>query len=165
MDENLKQLLVDLNAQNAKYVIIGGYAIFVHAQPRMTKDLDIFIESSASNAVAVFKALAAFGAPLAQFTVGDFSNPKVAARFGNPPICFDVLQRIDGVTFEEVYSHSEVILVDEQVPARYISADDLIKNKLASGRPQDLADVEAVRNKQRAVLKEVERQRRKTPSL
>lgn len=150
MDENLKQLLVALNDQKAKYVIIGGYAVFVHAQPRMTKDLDVFIESSPSNALAVFNALASFGAPLAGFTVKDFATPNVAARFGNPPICFDILQRISGVEFDQVYANSETMLIDGEVPARYISAEDLIQNKLASGRAQDLADVEAIRHRQRA---------------
>ena len=153
MDENLRQLLVALNANSVKYVIIGGYAVFIHAQPRMTKDLDVFIESSPTNAVAVFKALAEFGAPLANFTVEDFATPKVAARFGNPPICFDILQQISGVEFEEVYRNSEVVLVDGEVPARYISAPDLIKNKLASGRLQDLADVEAIQHRQRSIQK------------
>ncbi len=150
MDENLKQLLVALNANHAKYVIVGGYAVFVHAQPRMTKDMDVFIESSPENALAVFKALAEFGAPLAEFTVEDFATPNMAARFGNPPICFDILQQISGITFAEVYAHSEMLLIDGEISARYISANDLIQNKLASGRPQDLADVEAIRQARRA---------------
>ena len=119
----------------------------------MTKDLDVFIESSPANALAVFKALAELGVPLAGFTVEDFSTPKVAARFGNPPICFVLLQQISGIEFEEVYKNSEVVLVDDEVPARYISALDLIKNKLASGRLQDLADVEAIQHRQRSLRK------------
>jgi hypothetical protein len=153
MDENLKQLLSVCNANNVKYVIIGGYAIFVHAQPRMTKDLDVFIESSPENALAIYKALAEFGAPLTEFSVGDFCDGKTIARFGNPPICFDILQRIDGIDFPTVYANSELLLIDGAVPARYISANDLITNKLASGRLQDLADVEAIRQAQSAQKK------------
>jgi hypothetical protein len=115
----------------------------------MTKDLDVFIESSEPNALATFRALAEFGAPLNDFAVSDFSDGQTIARFGVPPICFDVLQHIDGVDFASAYEHSEVLLIDGDIPARYISADDLIKNKLASGRPQDLADVDAIRNHQR----------------
>jgi hypothetical protein len=153
MDENLKQLLSVCNANNVKYVVIGGYAIFVHAQPRMTKDLDVFIESSPENALAIYKALAEFGAPLTEFSVGDFCDGKTIARFGNPPICFDILQRIDGIDFPTVYANSELLLIDGAVPARYISANDLITNKLASGRLQDLADVEAIRQAQSAQKK------------
>ncbi len=153
MDENLKQLLSAFNANNVKYVVIGGYAVFVHAQPRMTKDLDVYIESSPQNALATFKGLAEFGAPLAQFSVEDFSDGKTVARFGVPPICFEVIQRIDGVDFASVYANSIPVMIDGEVPTRYISAEDLIANKLASGRPQDLADVDAIRNRQRATNK------------
>jgi hypothetical protein len=145
MDENLKQLLSAFNANHVKYVIIGGYAVFVHAQPRMTKDMDVLIESSPENAIATYKGLAEFGAPLARFTVEDFADGKTVGRFGVPPICFEVLQRIDGVEFADVYANSIPVLIDGEVPARYISAEDLITNKLASGRPQDLADVAAIR--------------------
>ncbi len=149
----LKQLLVALNAHDVRYLIIGGYAVFVHGQPRMTKDLDIFIESSPANALATFKALAAFGAPLKQFTVADFADGKTGASFGNPPICFDVLQKIDGVNFASAYANSMAFLIDGDLPTRYISADDLVTNKLASGRPQDLADVDAILNRRKASAK------------
>jgi hypothetical protein len=153
MDENLKQLLSAFNANHVKYVVIGGYAVFVHAQPRMTKDLDVFIESSPENAIATYKGLAEFGAPLAKFTVADFHDGRTIARFGVPPICFEVIQNIDGVDFATVYTNSVPVLIDNEVPAPYISATDLVANKLASGRQQDLADVEAIRNQQRAVNK------------
>jgi hypothetical protein len=113
--------------------------------------LDVFIESSPANALAIYKALADFGAPLGDFTVQDFHTPTICARFGNPPYCFDILQQIDGIDFATVYAHSEEMMIDGDLPARYISAADLITNKLASGRLQDLADVEAIRHRQRAV--------------
>ena len=151
MDTNLKRLLSAFNEHRVRYVIVGGYAVFIHAQPRMTKDLDVFIESSPENADAVYHALASFGAPLGDSSIDDFMNPKTIIRFGVPPICFDILQRIDGTDFATVYGNSETLLIDGEVPARYISADDLITNKLASGRPQDLADVAAIRQRQRAL--------------
>jgi predicted nucleotidyltransferase len=153
MDENLKQLLSAFNANHVKYVVIGGYAVFVHGQPRMTKDLDVLIESSPENAITTYKALAEFGAPLEKFTVEDFADGKTVGRFGVPPICVEVIQRIDGVDFAAVYANSIPLMIDGEVPARYISAEDLITNKLASGRPQDLADVDAIRNRQRAAGK------------
>jgi predicted nucleotidyltransferase len=151
MDENLKQLLSAFNANHVKYVVIGGYAVFLHAQPRMTKDLDVFIESSPANALATYKGLAEFGAPLAKFTVEDFADGKTVGRFGVPPICFEVIQSISGVDFATVYENSVPVEIDGEVPARYISAEDLIKNKLAAGRMQDLADVEAIRRRRRVV--------------
>ena len=153
MDENLRQLLAAFNTHNVRYLVVGGYAVFVHAQPRATKDLDILIESSPTNAIATYEALADFGAPLADFKVEDFADGQTIARFGNPPICVDILQKIDGVEFAEVYANSEELLIDGDLPARYISAEDFITNKLASGRLQDLADVEAVRQAQAAKKK------------
>ena len=153
MEPILKELLFALNAHSVRYLIVGGYAVFMHGQPRMTKDLDVFVESSPSNAIALFQALAEFGAPLSEFSVEDFFDSRTGARFGNPPICFDILQKIDGVDFATAYANSVPFLIDGDLPARYISADDFITNKLASGRLQDLADVEAVRNRQRAVQK------------
>ncbi len=76
MDENLKQLLAAFNTHSVRYVVVGGYAVFVHAQPRATKDLDIFIESSRTNGLAIYKALADFGAPLDQFTVEDLPTER-----------------------------------------------------------------------------------------
>jgi predicted nucleotidyltransferase len=154
MEQNLRELLFALNRHGVKYVIIGGYAVFVHAQPRMTKDRDVFIESSPTNALAIYNALAQFGAPLAEFTVEDFHTPTLCARFGNPPYCFDILQQIAGVDFATVYANSEEMLIDGDLPARYISAEDLITNKLASGRLQDLADAEAIRHRQRAMKRQ-----------
>ena len=148
MDAYLKQLLSAFNANHVRYVVIGGYAVFLHAQPRMTKDLDVFIESSAENALATYKALAEFGAPLADFTVKDFADGKTISRFGVPPICFEVIQQIDGVDFASVYADSVPVVIDGEVTTRYISAEHLIANKLAAGRPQDLADVAAVRRAQ-----------------
>ena len=120
MDENLRQLLAALNTHHVKYAIVGGYAVFVHAQPRATKDLDVLIESSPANALATYEALVDFGAPLSEFTVEDFADGKTIARFGNPPICVDILQRIDGVDFASVYENSQPLLIDGDLPARYI---------------------------------------------
>lgn len=117
MDENLKQLLSAFNANHVRYLIVGGYAVFVHGQPRMTKDLGLFIESSESNARATFKALAEFGAPLSDFTLSDFSDGQTIARFGIPPLCVDVLQHIDGIDFANAYEHSEVLMIDADLPA------------------------------------------------
>jgi hypothetical protein len=148
MDENLKELLSALNAHNVRYVVVGGYAIAVHAQPRTTKDLDIFIDRRPDNALAVYAALATFGAPLDDTTPADFEKPHSVLRIGVPPICIDILQHIDGVDFDSVWQASSVHMIDGDLPARYISAEHLITNKLASGRPQDLADVAAIRQAQ-----------------
>jgi predicted nucleotidyltransferase len=144
MDSNLRELLSALNEHSVRYVVVGGYAVGVHAQPRVTKDLDVFIDATPKNAEAVYQALIQFGAPLDDVRVSDFLIPTSILRIGVPPICVEIMQQIDGVSFEMAYQGGEEHLVDGDVPVRYISAEHLILNKRTAGRSQDLADVEAV---------------------
>jgi len=150
MTQDFKDLLRALNANAVKYLIIGGHALAVHLVPRMTKDLDLFIGSDKENAKAIFRALAQFGAPLQGMTPADFAD-GTTFQIGQEPDRIDILQRIDGVTFEEAWKNRIEGTVDGEVPASVISRDDLIRNKLASGRDQDLLDVKKLRSAQKAV--------------
>jgi hypothetical protein len=144
MPSDLKELLRAFNTHNVKYIVVGGYAFGVHAEPRATKDLDIFVRADERNSEAVFKALAQYGAPLAGLSPADFRDGTVF-QIGQPPSRIDILQRIDGITFDEAWEHRLQGLVDGEVEAVVISRDDLIRNKLASGREQDLLDVKKLR--------------------
>jgi hypothetical protein len=150
MTKDFKDLLRILNANAAEYLIIGGHAFSVYTEPRTTKDLDLFIRSSAENATAVFRALSQFGAPLQGMSPADFVDGTVF-QIGQPPNRIDVLQRIDGVTFDEAWPNRVQGLIDGEVPASILSRDDLIRNKLASGREQDLLDVKVLRAAEKAV--------------
>ena len=162
MYEEFKDLIALLNKHKAKYLVIGGYAVGVHAQPRVTKDLDLLILPAPKNAAAVFKALKEFGAPLrtktdpedadrfaAQrpLTAKDFENEDSWFMMGLPPRAVDVLAKIPGVVFNAAWKNRVTAVIDEPtgLTAEFISRDDLIAAKLASGRPQDLADVDAIR--------------------
>jgi hypothetical protein len=134
------------NAHSVRYLIVGGYAYARYTEPRTTKDLDLFIRPDPDNASAVYKALAAFGAYMADATSTDFAEPGTIFQIGVAPFRIDVLCDIDGVTFDQAWATSEPALVDEEIPVRYISSDNLIANKLAAGRPQDLVDVEKLRH-------------------
>jgi hypothetical protein len=144
MTRDFKDLLRTLNANAAKYLIIGGHAFGVHLEPRTTKDLDLFIRSDPENAKAVFRALVQFGAPLQDMSEADFID-GTTFQIGQPPDRIDILQRIDGVTFDEAWANRIDGNIDGEVPAYVISKDDLIRNKLASGREQDLLDVKKLR--------------------
>jgi len=145
LPEDLKQLLLAFNAHGVEYLIIGGYAVGVYSEPRATKDLDLFIRSNITNSEAVYRALAAFGAPLAGMTPADFRNdPNAIFQIGLPPARIDILQHIGGVTFDEAWEHRTETSVDG-VATHVIAVEDLIQNKLQSGRMRDLADVEAIR--------------------
>jgi len=100
MAKDLKDLLRAFNANAVKYLIVRGHAFGVHAQPRATKDLDVFIGSNEENAKAVFRALAQFGAPMEGVSPSDFTDGSTL-QIGQPPDRIDVLQRIDGVDFDQ----------------------------------------------------------------
>ena len=148
--QDFKELLSAFNEHRVKYLIVGGYAVAVHAQPRATKDLDLFIEPSPENAKAVFAALAKFGAALADLRPEDLTNPDIFFRMGTPPQMVEILPRISGVEFDQAWEHRIEAVIDERtgLKAFVISADDLIANKTAFGRPYDLADVDAIHKAQ-----------------
>lgn len=146
MFKDQRDLLIAFNAHGVKYLVIGAHAVGVHADPRGTKDLDVFIRSDEENSKAVFAALAEYGAPLETMTPADFNDkPSSAFQIGVEPDRIDVLQAIAGVTFDEAWPSRVETLLDKDTPAHVISREHLIKNKLASGRHQDLADVEKLR--------------------
>lgn len=146
IDQDLKELLLALNAHAVEYLVVGGYAVGAHSEPRATKDLDIFIRADKENSVAVYRALAAFGAPLQGLTPDAFKDdPTAVFQIGVPPSRIDILQSIDGVTFDEAWKSRIDGIVGGDIPTHFISKEHLIQNKLASGRAQDLADVEAIR--------------------
>lgn len=144
MPKDLKELLRAFNDNAVKYLIVGGYAFGVHAEPRATKDLDIFIRSDEENSRAVFRALTQYGAPLDGLSPADFMDGS-AFQIGQPPARIDILQRIDGVTFDQAWKNRIEGLVDNEITTAVISRDDLIRNKLASGREQDILDAKKLR--------------------
>lgn len=148
MYQDFKDLLSAFHAQGVKYLIVGGYAVSFHAQPRATKDLDLFISGDQANAEAAYKALVIFGAPMNNVTPAELSDPRVFFRFGREPIAIDILPSIDGVDFESAWQRriEAVIDADTGLKASFISKEDLVAAKLAAGRLRDLADVEDIRS-------------------
>jgi hypothetical protein len=147
MYSDFKELLSVLNAHRVKYLVVGAYAVSIYAQPRATKDLDILVKADADNAQAVFAALAQFGAPLQGFTTADFAEQGPFLRMGREPVGVDILTAIPGVEFNAAWERRVENVIDPAsgLKASFISREDLIAGKLASGRPQDLADVYAIR--------------------
>jgi hypothetical protein len=144
------ELISVLNAHSVEYLVVGGHAVMEYSEPRATKDLDIFIRNDVENAVRLFRALAEFGAPLAGFSPADFQDGTVF-HFASPPHRVDILQTIDGVDFGTAWERRVHTTVgDAAVPATFIALPDLIANKMAAGRLRDLADVEALRDAEKA---------------
>lgn len=145
MYPDFKELLSRLNAHKVQYLVVGGYAVAFHAQPRATKDLDILIRADAANAAAVYAALAEFGAPLEELTPEDLIEKGKFYRIGVPPLMIDIFSEISGVDFDAAWEKRVEVEIEEGLQVPFIDAESLIQAKLASGRLEDLADVEALR--------------------
>jgi hypothetical protein len=152
MYQDYKDLLSAFQSHGVKYLIVGGYAVIHYAQPRFTRDIDIFIKADSANAQATWAALAEFGAALEGIRPEDFADRSSFFRFGRDPRGFDILPDLPGVDFDAVWERRVEGVVDPAtgLKAFFISKDDLIAAKRASGRLQDLADIEAIENASKA---------------
>ncbi len=137
---DLIDLLRALNAAGAEYLLVGGYALAFHGRVRATKDVDIFIGTDPANAHRVWEALRVFGAPLDGLVEQDLTRPGTFFIMGRAPNQIDIITTIDAVPFEQAWRNRVVSSYGDE-PANYIGRADLIRNKSAAGRPQDLADV------------------------
>ena len=146
MYQDYKDLLSAFHAHGVKYLIVGGYAVIFHAQPRFTRDIDLFIKADLANAQATYDALVEFGAPLQGIRPEEFADRGSFFRFGQDPRGFDMLPDLPGIEFDAAWERRVEGVIDAAsgFKAFFISRDDLIAAKLASGRPQDLADVSAI---------------------
>ena len=136
-------LLTALNAADARFLLVGGHAVGLYARPRATKDFDVWVEASPENARRVWQALTAFGAPLTGVREDDFSAPGNGFRMGSPPFRLEILTEITAVPFDTAWRRRASFDLDA-TRCHVISLEDLITNKRAAGRPQDLADVVAL---------------------
>lgn len=153
MSQAFRDILRALNTHKVKYLVIGGYAFGVHLEPRTTKDIDLWIRTDQENAKAVFQALAEFGAPIAGMTPDDFMDGTVF-QMGQPPERIDILQQVSGLDFDSAWEHRIEGFIDGETPAQVISKEDLISNKLACGRDQDLLDVKRLRAAEQTAKKQ-----------
>jgi hypothetical protein len=143
VNRDFRDLFAELNAAGAEFIVVGAHALAAHGHVRATKDLDVWIRCTPENAQRVCAALSAFGAPVASLSIEDLSTPDIVYQIGVPPIRVDILTSIDGVTFDDAWPVRVASRYGDQ-PIWVLSVDHLIQNKLAAGRLQDLADVEAL---------------------
>jgi predicted nucleotidyltransferase len=141
LNKDYKEMLQCLLEENVRFLLVGAYALAVHGFPRATKDIDFFVWATPENAANLIKALVKFGAPLHEVSARDFSSEGIIFQIGNSPRRIDIITTISGIKFEQAYTkHKSLSIEGMNVPV--ISLEDLIVNKKASGRAQDLADVE-----------------------
>lgn len=142
--KDFEDFIILLNKYRVEYMVVGGYALAFHGKPRYTGDIDIWINVSEENAIKLVSVIAAFGFRSLGFTKEDFMEEGLINQIGRPPLRIDILSSIDGVRFGEAIKEVKEINVGG-VNIPYIGLGDLIKNKTASGRTKDIADIEMLR--------------------
>ncbi len=141
LNNDFKEFIQLLNVHDVRYLVVGGYAVAFHGHPRYTKDIDIWIMLEKMNAERMLDVLTAFGFSSLGLRADDFLKKDNVVQLGNPPNRIDILTDLSGVIFEECYLKRNSIDIDG-VSINFIDIENLIQNKKASGRHQDLADIE-----------------------
>ncbi len=144
LDPDFKEFVESFIAHDVRFLVIGGYAVAAHGLPRATGDFDAWVWIDSSNARRIVGALADFGFGDLDLGEDDFNREDSVVQLGYPPYRIDIITSIDGVDFEQAWERRMLVDVDDLV-LNIIGRDDLIRNKVAVGRPQDLADVERLR--------------------
>jgi len=143
LPKDLREFVASLNSTGAEFLVVGGFALAFHGVPRYTGDIDLLVGTSAENARRLHQALAAFGFGSLGLSPEDFTRPGRVIQLGLPPNRIDLLTSIDGVDFEAAWRGRAPGELDG-LPVQFIGREDLIQNKRAAGRTQDLADLEAL---------------------
>lgn len=140
LSPDFKEFVQLLNAHDVKYLVVGGYAVALHGYPRNTKDIDIWLWLDASNAEKLLQALDEFGFGSLGLSTEDFLVPDQIIQLGYPPARIDLITTLPGVEFADCYA-SRVEIQVENTTVNFIDLENLKRNKRASGRPQDIADL------------------------
>jgi len=145
VNEDFRDLLAALLGADARFLVVGAHAMAVHGVPRATGDLDVWIARDAINADRVWAALMRFGAPVAAMGVSrdDLTHPNLVVQIGLPPRRIDILTSISGVGFDEAWP-SRVTHEMDGLAVPFLGRAALVRNKRASGRTKDQADLEAL---------------------
>lgn len=146
MNSDFKELLQALNDAGAEYLVVGGYAVIEHTEPRYTKDIDVWVNGTRENAEHVLEGLAAYGAPVGDLSVEFLTSDDAFFQIGVEPVRIDIIVDLIAMNFAECWPRRYTAEV-EGVPVNFISIRDLITNKEASGRPMDLIDVERLKKR------------------
>lgn len=130
--------------EEVEYLVVGAHAVIFYAEPRYTKDIDVFIKTTADNAQRVWNALKKFGAPLGGMSYKDFTDPDMVYQIGVEPNRIDIMMGIEGVDFDSAWKNCQESTYDG-VPIHIIGRNELIRAKEASNRPEDRLDLEKLR--------------------
>lgn len=142
-NDDFRDFIKVLNDTDVDYVLVGGYAVILHGYRRTTGDLDIWVNTTKENYLKLRKALLNFGLPTTDLSEQNFLDNDAIEIFtyGIAPVSIDIMKKVKGLNFEEVYSSSQ-LFIDQDLTVRFISYQQLVKAKKAAGRYKDLDDLE-----------------------
>jgi hypothetical protein len=143
LDADLRELLALLIANGVEFLVVGGHAVAFHGYPRFTEALDLYVRPSTENAARTMAVLQAFGFGNIGIAAEDFVADDRVIQLGRAPNRVDLLTRLWGVDFDEAWARRVTGALDD-LPVAMLSKTDLIRNKRATARPQDLADAVAL---------------------
>ncbi len=143
LPSDFKELLELFNAHKVEYLIVGSYALAFHGAPRYTGDIDLFVKPTAENANLILAALDEFGFGSLDLSVEDFAAPNKVVQLGVPPVRIDIITSVSGVSWEKANA-DKVPSLYADTPVFFISREDFLANKRATGRAKDAADIEAL---------------------
>jgi hypothetical protein len=146
VNPDFRDLLEGLITAEVEFLVVGAYALALHGVPRTTGDIDIWVRPTLENARRLVAALVSFGAPLeaSRISADDFCKPGLVYQIGLPPRRIDILTNLSGLTFEEAWLEKATTTLGSS-RVYFIGRGLFIKNKLATGRAKDLADVERIK--------------------
>jgi predicted nucleotidyltransferase len=150
LNKDFVEFISLLNKHAVDYMVVGGYALAFHGKPRQTGDLDVWIDNATSNAEKMIKVIKDFGFGSLGIKEEDFLKDNSIVQLGYPPLRIDILNAIDGVQFKEAMSHRLSQKIDGVV-IPFIAKEDFIKNKKATGRSQDIADIKEIQKKSKGL--------------
>lgn len=143
--QDFKEFIQLLNKHKVKYLLVGGYAISLYSRPKSTQDIDIFIESSKTNAKKILKVLDEFGLSSLGISINDLTTMDRVVQLGASPLRIDIMTSIEGVDFSTAYKRCTKITYWGIRNVSFISYNDLINNKKTVGRKKDIEDLEWLR--------------------
>ena len=147
LNKDLREFIELLNSGKIDYLVVGGFAVAWHGYPRFTADIDFLVGTAQSNAVAIVGVLDAFGFRSLEIKPEDLTQPGQIVQLGAKPNRIDLITSISGINFAQAWEHRAPGSIDG-IPVFFISREDLIRNKESTGRPKDLGDVAALRERE-----------------
>ncbi len=142
-NEDFRDFIRALNDSDVEYLLVGGYAVILHGYRRTTGDLDIWVNTTRENFLKLLNAFLNFGLPTTDLSEQNFLDNDAIEVFtyGIEPVSIDIMKKVKGLNFGEAFS-SSMLYMDQDLPVRFISYQQLVNAKKAAGRHKDLDDLE-----------------------